>query len=553
MLKFKEFLEKNYSSIWRIYKGGLFKVTGEEDDDIERISALYFDVERMEVSEMTSNGYELWVNVKWHGMWKEEKEYYITFSDSRINWSDIRKDLSEYKSKYETAFVDMLKKYVSYCALQTVNLFEKEACSGWRDAWQGKEYIGVTDREHVSYKNLLYPFQYDMKSIRKSQIEEEDIELLSEIFHNTQLLGIFAYTIHSIFLPFCGALGTDDVFSICICGEDMEKVKRIANLFSNILLVNVDRADLINKQASISCTSIHVKDAIKYKYRCMPMLITHKKDNIVRSSSIINYCQKKREQGKISFFPVFLSKRAINVDEIIDFMVDDVTLSFDFQKAKILIDTLLWRFICYLTDVSQNQGEYRMLCNEYRSVLKFYGEQGKLDCDTQRYNVILYVAMRGFKCFLDAELKNTEYVYGLDKKWQTYFIDGIKENAVNGKQAYGLIQGFAEFIDNCMCDTSYKNICFLQEEKKSGVMCYYIDYKKFYDVYTKFTKQKQLLYASKNELLRLLKQEGMLIMRANEAQYSVKRVVSINNKKVKLDVIIIKRDLLKMRVEDTQG
>lgn len=349
MLKFREYLKDlEGKKKYLINKKNVGSYT--DKSEIRVISKGFFDIEDAYIIEETDGAYLFEVELVWKIRKKNDMEQYIYVKltrQGRISYN--RSEISEHV-ECKDEFLRICEKYIQQVVKGAFYAYQKTNYIGWVNDEEGIDYLGIS--RYAQALGHRYPELFNGEiSDYKAKYENEMIKnidffpLLNIICGNENILGIFAYTIHSLYF-FYGGLGKGHefgnmVFSICIHGKEKEKVFMVANLFSNVFEYDVSNMYRIQPQSAISCSGIENRYVGYYRLESVPMLVKHKTNRITRNTSIIRTFQRGRMQGKIGFFPVYLSQCAINADEIIDFCTDDIFIEENLVELKQQINTIL--------------------------------------------------------------------------------------------------------------------------------------------------------------------------------------------------------------------
>lgn len=457
-------------------------------------------------------------------------------------------------------FPMLCQNYIMYCAKDIIYQFEKNPVIGWiKYDDEKREFMGITQCADTYVKKLQLPFAYDNSYTSCENLKNEDVTSFFDLLKERSFLGIFAYTLHSIlwFYDYYGKeIDTENtnIFSICICGKDAKHIKWVANLLSNVLLVDIHHPCRINPNARLSCSSINAQKAVCWKYRCIPLLVTHKKDIIPKTAKIVNECHQNRATGKIYFFPVYLSTRAMNADEIIDFPIDNMVFTDNFPQLKAVCNTFLHSYIDCLADISANDSAdnsmlFVAIDNIYENMLAFYKQQDDIDYDAKKPELMLRIAIGAFCHYLRNKTPFVKEANEMEANAEAFFLSDIIDNKkTESADINTIFYHLAEYIHYCLEQNNALSICVSQE--KNGDDCYYLDYETFYPDYIQFLTKNKFPVPPKMELCKLLKASNLLIMRTNGKQYGMDRVINYNGTKSKRKVIIIKKNAFDTLVED---
>lgn len=539
-----------------------------EFDPKALLSIAYFDILDARVDEVDDSGKLFTVKVKWKGIKKKdsEKDYsVILYRGNRIEWDDIKKDLENFgepQEKFYRLCSDYLKRICTDCWQR----YKEQPYIGWfRDGEDDfKTFLGVN--EYGDALNGRYPclFNDDIEWYKgKQDWQECDFqEIFDWLLRDYNLLGIFVYTLHALLFYYSGgmknAMESEEVFAICIHGRDMEKVKIIANLLSNLFEYSNDKMNLLKRGSYFSCSSLEKQKAVFYRIESVPLIVCNKSGKLTRSSSIITTMRNQRLKGRIAYFPVFLSQNAINADEILDFSVDGISVGSDYGEWKAKINYLLIQFVIFLKNA---EDDFEKTLNAQRNILddlyiteekRLKSEKDYMSCEAYSKQ-LLFVACGVFTKFLEEQMQYSSIARHFHAITSEFFWNGaVSEKTFENAAKEDCIKPFATFINNILQrgEQEREFCCVRQIDKNSGESFIYIDYNEFDTHYKGYCKANHIDYFDIKVISKRLKEKKILKLRSNGAQYYIQRVLTFQGRKNTRNVIAIKEDLFMQCVND---
>lgn len=529
------------------------------------LSRAYFDVLDAWVDKADDNGKLLTVTakVKWKGIKKKDstKNYsIILYRGNKIEWDDIKKDLENFgepQEKFYRLCSDYLKRICTDCWQQ----YKEQPYIGWvgGDEDSCKTFLGVN--EYGDALNDRYPclFNGDVERYKRKQDWQEcDFqEVFDWLLGDYNLLGIFVYTLHALLFYYSGgvknAMESEEVFAICIHGRDMEKVKIIANLLSNLFEYSNDKMNLLNRGSYFSCSSLEKQKAVFYRIESVPLIVCNKSGKLTRSTSIITTMRNQRLKGRIAYFPVFLSQNAINADEILNFCVDDISARSDYGDWKAKVNYLLIQFIIYLKDVEDNPDKR---LNAPRNILddwyitkekELASEKAYMSCEAYSKR-LLFVACGIFAKFLEEQMKYVNIASRFHAVTGGFFWKNAasEKTFVNATKEIS-IKSFAAFINATLQKEEQERelLCVRQIDKKSSESFIYIDYDECGTHYIDYCKANHIDYFDIKAIAKRLKEKNILKLRTNKAQYAIQKSIEFQGIKEKKSVLAIEEAAFK--------
>ncbi len=553
--KYKLVLVKNKKThVKEVYQYNSF----DKPEDASLQSVGFFNIEDVSYSEIMGDTYIFELKIKWYTIQKKDETNYIIGLTRKQNIccvSELKKDIKRF-TNCDDKFLKVYENYINQVLRDELFACQKTNYIGWNRNDDYVKYLGLYEHGNTlgyRYPNFFNNEVEEYKRMYETTETEDYASLLKMICSDKNILGIFAYTIHSLFYFYSEGEKHPDydenMFSICIHGKEKEKVFLVSNLFSNVFEYDNENMYKLLPKSVISCSSIENTYVKYYRLESVPMIVTHKTNRITRNTSIIRTLHKGRRHGKIGFFPVYVSQCALNVDEIIDFSVDNIFIEKSLIEVKRQINSILVFFICFLEQLLKEENDE----DSAKCVMEsLYGNEIKRMLNKNPYiyhdikamsSVLLYIACRGFAFFLEHKLMRADLADMMMKQSKAYFLDN---KPISTDQPYtDGIEGFLRYINNMLTQEEQERpfLCVISNEKRGGEKCIYIDYKKGYTSYRADCRQKQIVCLEYNAMLKHLKHSNLLKMRANQAQYLMQRTVDFKGKKHKQLLLVIFYDI----------
>lgn len=526
------------------------------------LARAYFNIIDVSIDAVEGSVKYFTVTVEWKGIKKKDNEeyYIILYRNDKIWWNDIKavlENFGEPQEKFYRLCSDYLKHVLTYYWQQ----YKKQPYIGWSggDGDSFKTFLGVN--EYGDALNVRYPclFNNDIGQWKKKHDwQESDFqEVFDWLLGDYNLLGIFVYTLHALLFYYSGGMKnemeSEEAFSICIHGRDMDKVRIIANLLSNLFEYSNDKMHILKRGSYLSCSSLDKKKGLFYRIESVPLIVSNKAERLTRSSSIITTLRNQRLKGEIAYFPVFLSQNAIKADEVLDFCVDGIPVRSNYGDWKAKINYLLIQLIIYLEDVEEN---YDKKLHAAKNTLddRYITEESRLRpyknyMSNEAYSKrLLFVACNIFWEFLETEmqysyiasrfLSTTRELFWADATSKQTFVSAAKEININS---------FAAFINATLEkeEQAREFLCVRQNEKNSDEWFIYIDYKEYYSHYKNYCQVNHKDCLEHKVILKCLKEKNILKQRSNGGQYYMQKTLSFQDKKDKMNVLVIKEEAFK--------
>lgn len=556
------YVEENVDS--RIYcnKKGVFLLNMKTETNT-KLAPNYFDILSVQLKHyiMDKETYVFTISVKWRKPKSDwPKDYYVLLNKNlKIKSEDLEEDMND-REIHNAVCIKICIGYVKYSVMKVFNEWRSRPFIGWEERKEKPTvFVGVSDHNLPISKEVPSLFNKELNLKGTESWNETVVDSLFDwILNDTNLLGIFAYTVHALCYHFCGGRKDfafkDDVFSICIYGKDMAKVHMVANLLSNVFEYDKNAFDRLKDGSYISSSSIKGQPAFFDQIQSVPVIVAHKTDKMTKNSSIIRSYHFKRESGKIGFFPVYVSRNAINADQILDFCVNDTLLRDDIPTLKGNLNILLLRFILffqtwenerYKSDVREDRWNMQYL-NEIR------GFERKGEFDTEdikvRSKILLYIACKIFASFLEREVSRDIGAL-LKIRAKSAFLEGETEIQTVDAQ----LSDFAMFIKHTLLKAEQEREfpCVEGTEKGTKEEFIYFNLAQGYSYYEEFCKQRSVMFFPLDTLKRTLSDGKLIKKRSNGAQYEMQRVVSFKGESSKRSVLVIYKNPLLRLLKDS--
>lgn len=458
----------------------------------------------------------------------------------------------------------LLWKFIVNCAKSYIkNNYHIFAKCGWATIADVYEFKSVTYRDRQSNYYLQDMFgnvQYLKQRREITQLTENCNKFLDFLITDKNLIGIYAYTLHSVLWDFqyryqlkqyydaVDFVENKDTlfFSACIYGKDKDKTQLIANLLSN-LFKEPERnwCRVLTSRQHISATSIDTKiDKLKY-YSSVPIIVVAPKSNhIMKSTKVLKEIHRHRKEGKLFIYPVYLSDNAINVDEMINFSVDGIAFPFTMKDKEQISNIyygameLLYYFLCFLRDRLKNEKNNPTEWAEIRDSIPKSMQELRLseenDGEWLQDNLptfLLYVALRNFCLFLKTQ-GFAEQADLLRQRYQNGFIqsaNGANTIAEYQEQITAISADENEYL-RCMNEVIHKALkngadwlYTGNEPRGNKETCFYLDRSKWYVHFEANVKRKKLTPISERQMIALLNERQLLKRNKNSSANGVQR------------------------------
>lgn len=532
------------------------------------LSWVYFDIIDVRIDTVDGSAKYFTVTVEWKGIKKKDIEDYgvALYYGNKIEWNDLKTALGNFRKSQEK-FYGFCSDYLKHTLTDYWQQYKKKPYIGWDrgDEDDGlNTFLGIN--EHGDPLKDIFPHLFNdeiEQCKRKLDWQESDFqEVFDWLLGDYNLLGIFVYTLHALLFYYSGGMKnkmeSEEVFSICIHGRDMDKVKIIANLLSNLFEYSNDKMHILKRGNYLSCSSLDKQKALFYRIESVPLIVSNKVGRLTRSSSIITTLRNQRLKGKIAYFPVFLSQNAINADEVLDFCVDGIPVRSDYGDWKAKINYLLIQFIIYLEDVERNCNTFP---NSQRNILEdlYITEESRLasqkdymSCETFSKR-LLFVACHVFARFLEEEMQYSHIACRFHSTTRELFWrDATSKQTLASAAKEINIKSFAAFINDTLQKQEQERefLCVRQIEKSSGEWCIYIDNKEYYPHYKNFCQINSKDCFESEVILKCLKEKNILKQRSNHGQNCMQRVLDFQGKKAKVSVLVIREEVFRFCLND---
>lgn len=523
-------------------------------DKGEHLSPAYFNIDDVNfLNCVDGKKCSFQIEVSWMTKPKRKELFYYVFltRNNKLQYYELKKDMKK-RGIEKRKFIGYCEKYIKHHLREVLDEWMSSPIIGWVNEAGYKQY--VVDFRRASILPDRMPRLFNHSYASKERLTEKRNQLVLErlfdwILGDTNLLGIFAYTVHALCYHFCGGekdkAFQEDVFSICIHGKEMGKVCLIANLLSNLLEYDSDALDSLKTGSYISSSSLKGQPAMFIRIQSLPIIVTHKTNRITRNSSIIHTYHYKRETGELGFFPVYLSRTAINVDEVLDFSVNDISLLEEYGTIKEELNLLLLQFVLYLTEWEQARYKNGTVKDDwnvrYKEEIERLQRKRKYDLGDikVRSRVLLNIACCIFADYLQCEVSLNDISSQLKSGAKHVFMEA--DNVIPDKQANAQLTDFALFVKHTLLIDEQERpfLCVEKAEPRTNEECIYLDLKQGYRYYVEYCKQKGVKYFEQDTLKKSLGEENIIKRRSNKGQYDMQRVVCFKGEKYNKPLLVI--------------
>lgn len=561
MKKSLEYNLKGESILMSLLKNERFRIEkgkircSSPDEYREKIIAAdtYFGI--TEVLYQESNRTETILYVQFQSAENKIDEWFTASVNSsgtvRFDFDKIAKKLTkEIQKEYVSQLLKVYKSYIKLCiqaALKQDSGLVRQC--GWFNDEGSRTFKAINYRnddnpksyqlqiESLIFNGMLKGTMLTDTTIEKYCQKTDNMkELFSLLLSDGNALMIFSYCIHSILWDYIynyqkfknDRIPNPDTvyFSLCIHGEKPIQAKKTANLLVNLFDIPMDNWASISRKIHKSASSA-IDSRIFSLESCasVPVIFTCAKNNFYKSSSIIKTIYQQREKGRFHFFPVYISKTPVLIDEMVNCCVDNLPLDFnDTEKLSQIhreLCFLLYHFICYLTEISNYQtcpdrSAYYYFENSLSDLFDNLKASNKPDnfyqwLDYRLPELLLFASLNCF-CYYISNTPLSEYSEPLLNLFVTHFnrkdIPAPKEVSFS-ETSY--LQSFSEFLETSV--KQKKNDSWIFEGRESRgeqEQCFYLSAENGYRHFSDFLKKKHLPNLSKSKLLKLLKDSGIL-------------------------------------------
>ena len=563
----KEFLniKPEYSS-YKIKKNNcIYKW---EDNEYKKIAKNHINITNIYCDEFNTNSIILTVDFTTPDeMLYDYIDIDLAYKRRRIaaDWNHLYKMVEpDIVTGFHSKIENLYNKYFRYCVTRFIeeNPVALSDC-GWLQDDNNMIFVSINDDFPTQKKIAKDFFNGGMKAkIYQQKLSGEMChDFFQLLFHFPSALTIFAYSIHAVLWYYLHpyeddfwedtGLNVDTIqFSLCIYGNNSKSLRVVANLFSNFFLIGTNRWSIIDKKYHISASSVSDE---KYrqlpKYRCVPIIFSSRRDNLTKASSIIKKVQKQRNRHRLHIYPVYINRKEICVDEMINCCIDSMEGQIPLEneewlsKIHSIFCVLIYKFIEYLTELSQNEPSIKR--SQLTNILYQFLKQENLPpewLDSYTPEVLLYSTMKAFTIFL-SDNHLDEYVDMLEKSTCTALFEpgaGQESDQIAApvQRPDTFLHNFRDFIHASLKQKSNSDWIFKGTETRGNEECYYFYPKIGYIPYRNFIKKSQYRVLSKRELGQKLRESGILKVPSSGTSNTMKRT------KRGIYVYVIKRDLL---------
>ncbi len=464
--------------------------------------------------------------------------------------------------KDEAELKKVLFKYIQFAINKYVsknpNIYAK---CGWFKVREVYEFKAVTYRDYLNpnyFQDMFGKIQYCRRGEKKIILTNNCKTFLDFVKSDKNLIGIFSYTLHSVLWDFkyeynikryFYALDFVDnkdtvFFSACIHGRNPDKAQLLANILSNLFQEpthNWERV-LTNRQ-HISATSIDTKiDKLKFCSSVPIIVVAPKSHHIIKSTKVVKEIHNNRRNHKIAIFPVYISDTSINVDEMVNFCIDNIQIPFSTKDKEIISEIhngameLLYYFLCYLRDAKRNSKEddtaWKEISNNIELSMQELGISEDTDTKWLQDNLpifLLYTALHTF-CFFLQKVGFAEDTVKLKALFQKGFIqlDDVNDSNPEVENTDADVAP----IQYLLCMNKLINVSmnkkvdwmyFGNEPRGDKEKCYYLEKNKWYEPFSKVVQTAKLSPISESKMIALLNQNKLLKRQRTSTANGVKR------------------------------
>lgn len=423
---------------------------------------------------------------------------------------------------------------------------------GWTNTDGKYEYLSITYRE--SYKreyieNMLnlskdvYVKRHFEKVNDKEQLSANCLDALNFLKTDRRLVAIFAYTIHALIWDYkydydlwkygqtLKWLDNMDTlfFSMCLYGKDDLKSKAVANAVLD-LFGSPENVGKISLKHHISATSIDSRVERLRFYGSVPIIVTSKTNHILKSSAIVRELYRKRWEGRLFVYPVFISNIPINVDEMINIETsgiafpDPKTEKNEIRAFHAGLMEIIGCFIFFLRNIA-SKNKKTAFKNYNLDRVKTELEQNGYDIQENLPVFLLYVALTDFSVFLNKIGLNDE-AEQLKQMYKEGFIDNDKIIMPNTEESNP--EQFDEYlllIKEIVQDRERQQYDWVKEGNEprgERERCYYLEADKWYQYFSARAQNKKLKPIKQRVIVNYMYERGLL-KTANERTKGLKR------------------------------
>ena len=356
------------------------------------------------------------------------------------------------------------------------------------------------------------------------------------ILSDKNIFTVFAYALHSILFDylseyrpfkFANVSNTDSaLFSLCMYGDDINALKVLANILLNFFEIDANNWKTIKRDVHISASSLSTRNYDKLSsYMSVPILITSKKNNLTKASSIIKKIQKMRERGILHVFPVYINHSPILADEILNCNLSCVNYdnlggneSLSLLHLQFLL--LVYYFILFLIEISdsmdQNKKHYNFMHNSLYDTAKDYTLSNEW-LEENLPNYLLFNTMYCFCYFLLYEKKDDLAMLILNYVTKTFLPNDnpsevtLSSSTVYKGQQADFLKHFALFLLHQSKSAANNDWLFSGTEKRGNKEeCYYLRQKDGFKKFQEYLIQKKLTPINQRNFDKLIRDHGLL-------------------------------------------
>lgn len=456
------------------------------------------------------------------------------------------------KKKKDTAEIQSLFKHYFKKAI-TLYLKDNPAAThftGWFRHMDGFTYLpfeefsvnaNVQKTKRIFFNHYLNNREFH-SSLNKCCEQANNFQPFFDfILSDKNIFTVFAYALHSILFDylseyrpfkFANVSNTDSaLFSLCMYGDDINALKVLANILLNFFEIDANNWKTIKRDVHISASSLSTRNYDKLSsYMSVPILITSKKNNLTKASSIIKKIQKMRERGILHVFPVYINHSPILADEILNCNLccvnyDNLGGNESLSLLHLQFLLLVYYFILFLIEISdsmdQNEKHYNFIHASLYNTAKLHALSNEwLEENLPSY--LLFNTMNCFCYFLLYEKKEELVKPILTYAVKAFLLNGNSSEATSssltaykGQQA-DFLKHFALFLLHQSKSAANSDWLFSGTEKRGNKEeCYYLRQKDGFKKFQEYLNKKKLPSINQRNFDKMLRDHGLLKLPAS--------------------------------------
>lgn len=472
----------------------------------------------------------------------DSEEWDTLFSD--IDFSTKKsEDIAEIKSLFKHYFKKAIAQYLKGNPAAT-------HFTGWVQHMDGFTYLPLGDfpanANVLKTKQIFFNHYLNNREFHSSLNEcceqtNNFQPFFDFIFSDKNIFTVFAYGLHSVLFDYLSEYrpfkfenvsNTDTaLFSLCMYGDNVSAIKIIANILLNFFEIDANNWKTIKRDVHISASSLSTKNFDRQRsYMSVPILITSKKNNLTKASSIIKKINNMRERGTLHAFPVYINRSPILADEILNCNLNFVNCdnlggneSLSLLHLQFLL--LVYYFILFLIEISnsmdQNEKHYNFIHASLYNTAKLYALSNEwLEENLPSY--LLFNTMNCFCYFLLYEKKEELVKPILTYAVKAFLLNGNSSEATSssltaykGQQA-DFLKHFALFLLHQSKSAANSDWLFSGTEKRGNKEeCYYLRQKDGFKKFQEYLNKKKLPSINQRNFDKMLRDHGLLKLPAS--------------------------------------